>query len=237
MEQWKEEDLHALVQHRNEQDFFDHCSSGTAEIGFEYCSYGMAFPLPLANPKIVIFNNYPKNWWDRYQSENYMAIDPTIAHAFSSTTPLLWNANVFASAPKMWDEVKSHGLNHGWGQPTRDTSGTKGMLTISRGSERIGKKELSENAPRMLHMAQTMMVGMTALAFPKALPESSARLTPREKEVLCWAADGKTSYEIGRILILSISAVNFHIKNAMTKLNANNKTQAVVKAALLGLLH
>lgn len=236
MEQWKEEALHALLRHRNEQDFFDHCSSGAAEIGFEYCSYGMAFPLPLADPRIVIFGNYPKKWCDCYQSENFMASDPTIAHAFSSTAQLLWSAEVFASAPKMWDEAKSHGLNYGWCQPTRDSSGTKGMLTLSRGSEKIGKKELSENTPRMLHMAQMMMVGMTGIVLPKMLPESSAHLTPREKEVLSWAADGKTSYEIGRILNLSISAVNFHIKNAMTKLNANNKTQAVVKAALLGLL-
>lgn len=237
MEKWKEEDMHALVQHRTEQEFFDHCSLGAAAIGFDYCSFGMALPLPIASPKIIIFNNYPKKWWDQYQSENYMGIDPTIRHAVTSTAPLLWCANAFASAPQMWEDVNAHGLNHGWGQPTRGDSGTKGMLTLSRGVEKIDKDELAANSARMQYMAQMMMVGMTSLMLPKIVPESRSHLTPREKEVLRWAADGKTTYEIGRILVLSISAVNFHIKNAMAKLNATNKTQAVVKAALLGLLH
>jgi DNA-binding CsgD family transcriptional regulator len=51
-----------------------------------------------------------------------------------------------------------------------------------------------------------------------------------------WTADGKTSYEIGLILIISASTVNFHINNVIEKLNAVNKIQAVMKAALLGLL-
>ncbi|EGF33678.1 hypothetical protein IMCC9480_3149 [Oxalobacteraceae bacterium IMCC9480] len=37
-------------------------------------------------------------------------------------------------------------------------------------------------------------------------------------------------------MIISVSTVNFHINNAIEKLNAVNKIQAVVKAAMLGLL-
>lgn len=49
-------------------------------------------------------------------------------------------------------------------------------------------------------------------------------------------ADGKTSGEAATILALSERTVNFHVSNAMTKLGAVNKTAAVVKAAVLGLL-
>jgi LuxR family transcriptional regulator, quorum-sensing system regulator SolR len=54
--------------------------------------------------------------------------------------------------------------------------------------------------------------------------------------MLLWTAEGKTSSEAATILSLSERTVNFHINNAIMKLRAANKTQAVVKAALLGLL-
>lgn len=110
------------------------------------------------------------------------------------------------------------------------------MLTLARGGAPISPRELGEHSPRMAYMAQLMTVGITAAILPAMVPEAGARLTPREREIMRWTADGKTSYEIGRILSLSISAVNFHIANAVVKLNAVNKTQAVVKAAMLGLL-
>jgi len=62
-------------------------------------------------------------------------------------------------------------------------------------------------------------------------------LTAREVEVLKWTADGKTSGEVSEILCVSENTVNFHVKNAVAKLRTANKTAAVVKAAMLGLLN
>lgn len=62
-------------------------------------------------------------------------------------------------------------------------------------------------------------------------------LTGREIEVLKWAAHGKTSREISEILIVSVNTVNFHMKNAKSKLETVNKTAAVARASKLGLLN
>lgn len=62
-------------------------------------------------------------------------------------------------------------------------------------------------------------------------------LTNREMEVLRWTALGKTSDEIARILGISINTVNFHLKNAISKLRTVNKTAAVYRATILGLLN
>ena len=237
MEQWKEEDLHALVQIGSEQLFFDYFSAKANAIGFEYCSFGLRLPVPIANPKTVVHQNYPKDWWERYQKNNYLRIDPTVRQGLTSNTLILWSAETFSSAPEMWEDANAHGLRHGLAQPARDSQGTFGMLSLSRCEQHLDKKELIANTPRVQHMIQMLLVGMTRLVVPKMLPESLSHLTPREKEVLRWTADGKTSYEIGRILSISISAVNFHINNAVAKLDTSNKTQAVVKAALLGLLN
>ncbi len=56
-------------------------------------------------------------------------------------------------------------------------------------------------------------------------------LNEREVEVLTWAARGKTSAEIAKILDLTKRTVDFHIDNARTKLGAATRTEAVLKAA------
>ncbi|MDA9445817.1 LuxR family transcriptional regulator [Bradyrhizobium sp. CCBAU 21360] len=61
-------------------------------------------------------------------------------------------------------------------------------------------------------------------------------LSEREKQCLRWVEDGKSSWAIGAILAVSDNTVNFHIKNAMRKLETTSHTQCVVKARRLGLL-
>ena len=60
---------------------------------------------------------------------------------------------------------------------------------------------------------------------------SYADLNERERETLTWAARGKTSVEIGRILGLAKRTVDFHIDNARLKLGATTRIHAAIKAA------
>lgn len=62
------------------------------------------------------------------------------------------------------------------------------------------------------------------------------RLSARETEVLCWAMEGKTNWEISVILSLSERTVKFHIRNAMTKLKASTRAHAVAVAIRRGLI-
>jgi DNA-binding CsgD family transcriptional regulator len=55
-------------------------------------------------------------------------------------------------------------------------------------------------------------------------------LSIREKEVLIWLKEGKSSWDISRILCVSERTVNFHIENIMRKLDAANRTHAVAIA-------
>ena len=61
-------------------------------------------------------------------------------------------------------------------------------------------------------------------------------LTPRELEALRWTIDGKTAWEIGRILSISEQTAVRHLNNATPKLECVNKHHAVVKAMRLGLV-
>ena len=61
-------------------------------------------------------------------------------------------------------------------------------------------------------------------------------LTDRERDVLSWAGRGKSVLDTADILELSEDTVKTHVRNALKKLNANNKTHAVTKAIYLGLI-
>ena len=57
-------------------------------------------------------------------------------------------------------------------------------------------------------------------------PSLGHDLTNREKEVLALLADGKTNKEIARQLTLSPGTVRVYVSNILTKLGANNRTEA-----------
>ncbi|MBW1982236.1 MAG: autoinducer binding domain-containing protein [Deltaproteobacteria bacterium] len=61
-------------------------------------------------------------------------------------------------------------------------------------------------------------------------------LTQRELEVLKWLKDGKSSWDISRILGRSESVINFHVRNIVRKLDAMNRTHAVAIAVEHGLV-
>jgi DNA-binding NarL/FixJ family response regulator len=61
-------------------------------------------------------------------------------------------------------------------------------------------------------------------------------LTPRELEVLQLIRDGSKNKEIAAKLEISETTVNFHIKNLVTKLQANDRTHAVTIAIRRGML-
>lgn len=71
-----------------------------------------------------------------------------------------------------------------------------------------------------------------------AVPEASARmpLTARELEILTRVAQGETNREIGLQLFLSENTVKNHLKHILTKLQVENRAQAVAWAMGEGLL-
>lgn len=61
-------------------------------------------------------------------------------------------------------------------------------------------------------------------------------LTSREQTILCMLSKGKNNNEIASELCLSNLTVKTHIKNLFKKLNATNRTEAVLIGINLGLL-
>jgi LuxR family quorum-sensing system transcriptional regulator SolR len=110
------------------------------------------------------------------------------------------------------------------------------MLTLARSNEHLSAKELEAKESRMRLLADCAHMAFSRAYHQEAAAALAEKLSMREAEVLRWHADGKTAEEIGIILRISIDTVKFHTRNAVAKLGASNKTSAVVRAAMMGLL-
>jgi PAS domain S-box-containing protein len=83
------------------------------------------------------------------------------------------------------------------------------------------------------------------LAYPNGLRQvpmgsfddpGAISLTGKERECLQWVSIGKTAWETAAILSRSQRTIEFHLNNAVRKLNAANKVHAAVIAIRKGLL-
>lgn len=233
MADWRNRQLEAIGRAADAGGLFGVVSAAARELGFDYCAYGMRMPLPLSNPATFMLNNYPAAWQARYAQQGYLEQDPTVKHGIVSLLPLSWSESLFSSARPLWEDARAAGLQVGWAQSSRTPDGATGLLTLARSHEALTESELRRSEANMswlAHAAHQGLSGMQRRACPAPV------LSAREAEVLRWMADGKTSSEAAAILDLSERTVNFHVANALVKLGAANKTAAVVKAALLGLL-
>lgn len=64
----------------------------------------------------------------------------------------------------------------------------------------------------------------------------TCHLSPRELTVLHWMREGKTNWEIARIVGRSERTVRFHVGSIFNKLDVTSRTQAVVRALEAGLI-
>ena len=65
---------------------------------------------------------------------------------------------------------------------------------------------------------------------------NQADLSARESSVLRLLAEGKRNKEIADSLLISERTVKFHVSALMQKLDASNRTEAVTKAIVQGLV-
>jgi DNA-binding NarL/FixJ family response regulator len=109
---------------------------------------------------------------------------------------------------------------------------------------------LKRARPDEVIRAIRLLAAGDSLLFPAAIRELAARHTPaktsvglddagltdREAEVLRLIAQGLTNAEIAGQLIVSPETIKTHVAHVLTKLNARDRTQAVIRAYQTGFI-
>jgi DNA-binding CsgD family transcriptional regulator len=190
-------------------------------------------------------------WEDRFMQDwleqRLYLVSPIAAVCRVTTRPFAWDARAVASAvlearhrPQVtWNLTPERGVHGGITVPVhlpRARTGSVGWLARDADVDIEGVLRKHGSALRLAASLMMDLVYAQRSDAAEAL-EPAAPLNEREIECLSWASLGRTDIEIGAIIHRSPATARFHIDNAIAKLGARNRTQAVAITAQLGLIH
>ncbi len=113
-------------------------------------------------------------------------------------------------------------------------SGVRGLLWRDTNAERLAAA-LQATFQQLTVIDEPLVEALNALHMPTLEPLAEA-LTERELEVLNLLAEGLSNKAIAYQLGISDHTVKFHVTALLNKLDAQSRTEAVVKATRLGLI-
>lgn len=224
---------------KTSEDLRLHMGRFARQMGFDHYMYALKITAPTLMPQEYLVGGYPQGWVDRYVSRGYFKIDPIVQHCERSTLPVLWDEHTLAEevAEEFWEEAGSFGLRTGLSFTVREQQGVTGIFSLSRDKRiDLDESQLAAVVGRAQVFASVLHYAVARIDLPRLIPQSHVPLTTRERECIRWAADGKTAWEIGKILGITERTAIFHTNNITRKLGAANKTQAIVRALALKLV-
>jgi DNA-binding CsgD family transcriptional regulator len=211
-------------------------------LGFEHWIYGALMPISPTRTEEFVINGYPEEWRQHYLQAHYTFADPTVRYARENAVPSLWDDLATRSAlsgqgnraKTIFNEARAFGLAKGVCIPLHGLGCIFGMMSYASSDPRHPIMESSVHAEATLLATYVHQVASLLISRPHA--ETLRPLSPRERECLKWAAEGKNSWEIGHLLKSSERTAIFHLTNVTEKLGVMNRQQAVAKDLVLGLL-
>ncbi|GAB3625780.1 Transcriptional activator protein LasR [Pandoraea terrae] len=230
--------LHRLEQATRLGDVSACLSEVTALLHFDYFYYHGEFGRMFTHGVSHTLSNYPAEWQRLYEQNDYGVRDPIRRHACNRLTPLIWHKTLFRTP---WerafrDERAGFGLKSGLTFPVFGPSGASGTLSLAANRPDVPAAALRRTIPWGATLAAHVHDAVHRLVVQSADAPTRPMLTKRERECLGWVAAGKTSWEIGRILMISEHGVIHHLRNIMRKLNVTSRHRAVHVASAYGLI-
>jgi DNA-binding NarL/FixJ family response regulator len=119
----------------------------------------------------------------------------------------------------------------------------EGRAALSRGASGVVLRTSDATTLRAALLAISRGLVVLEHGFGSLLPAPEARpaataeaFTPREREVLALLARGLSNRDIADALEISAHTAKFHVNSILQKLGVERRTEAVVRAARMGLV-
>jgi DNA-binding CsgD family transcriptional regulator len=212
----------------------------TQRFGFDHAVHVILSSWSSGDGTDVFVTTYPKIWIDRYFERGYSEIDPVLRMARVSPAPFHW-ADVADETPEVrafFDDAAAMGVgSQGFSLPISGPDGEVGLFSVTSSLEEGAWRETCE---RMLPFLQILGFefhrGLGKLCRGEVQRDRIAALSPRERDVLRWAAAGKTIWETSVLLGLSEQTAQTYMRDAIRRLGCINKTHAVAEAVRRALI-
>ena len=166
----------------------------------------------------------------QYEKNRWAERDPLLEYAASRGLVRGWRV---ADWRNEGDEeyaryLEYSGLKGGVTAPLNSPSGALAAITVLSASRDTFDSQTIRSIPLL---GTIVMMRLEALGLDKsglAKPSSIlANLSDHQREILRWAAHGKSNRDIGEIIGQKKRTVDYHIKAILTKLGVSTKMQAV----------
>ena len=207
-----------------------------AALAASFDLHSFAYLLRTADRTLLI-STYDEAWTTHYLRQRYERVDPVIVRAASAPEAFSWGCDVgrdqFSKVQRrLFDEAAQFGVRYGRTIPLSAGQGCAAALTFA--ADDRDRTAFLARAERMSEILRVAAICFHAQVRHRADGATRlAALTPRERECLLWAMEGKSAWEIGRILGVSRRTAAFHLDNARFKLGAWTIPQAIAVFARL----
>lgn len=224
-----------------------HAARRLGALGFE--TSGLAHDLrhdapTIPSPESMFGTIVTPEWHEYYASHRELVpFDPFARALFRTEQPIFHsescsqNFAIERHADRVvFDLVRDHGMSGTFGVSVRDRR--RGTISVLIGASLSKNPEFIRSSRRHGHrIALALRYFLEGLTTPSALrPDERPALTPRERDCLLWAATGQSTQQIADALAISDRSVEGHLQAAIRKLGAANRTQACVRAIVIGLI-
>ena len=204
------------------------CLEVTSEMGFDYYCYQIHCPTPFTNPRVITYGNFPLNTSSILEQKDTNKTAGRFAVCAECVATLNQVSLLRPSRDICLNDLIFYTI-----QSTPRPGGLMEHFFLARAHNKIDRGELRTLQSAIKNIASEVYQALFTLSpeFMRVI-----RLTPREKEILLWGADGKTSEEIGIILGISQDSINFHYKSIKKKTGTTNRAQAIAHLVAKGYL-
>lgn len=212
---------------------------GLVEKVKSYLNFDHAFCTALNKKELVPLNvldlSYPKEYLSRYFDNQYFLDDHVSTELLSTFELQHWKEvdrkyNSFENRDPATIEAYEFGLQDGITYGTIDADSKIGTCFSFAGKS----IEYNYRSSTIITYLTPHLAEILRKVLYREIDSKESLLSPREKEVLTWTKEGKSSWEVGLILGIQERTVNFHLTNIKSKLNATTKTQALAIAIAKG---
>jgi DNA-binding CsgD family transcriptional regulator len=186
----------------------------------------------------AILATWPKGTNERYVNSGLFYRDPIMNRAHRSFEPFVWDLSAYDPTQPGHSQMlairRELGVDGGIVVPVMEAMGGRTVLFLSGVRFPYCKDTLLYLRLILEHAVAQMnrLRNGGSWSEPHTAFVKEALLSTRERQVLGWIAFGKSSREVATIMGLSEHTVNEHIAGAVSKLQASNRTEAVMRAVL-----
>jgi len=219
------------------EEAFGYFSSIMSGYGYERVAYSLITDHPslLLSRQHGLVTSYPSHWMAYYQEKQYLKDDPVVLGVIKSRAPFFWedlkkDKDIPESSFQILDQGYESGVKDGIGIPLFGNPGEIVGLGLARKDGEKGRD--------YQFLANAFLLSTFFHEKYRSLIDNpvAAKITVKEKDVLSWAAEGKTDEEIALILSMSVNTVRWHWKKLFVKLSANGRLYCITKAIMMGLV-